>query len=279
VVIEEVVVAEQSMPATPHKTGQVTSSAAQNFVKNRTKLGAELIGATLSCGLTVYSGIGVVGSIGTAVPTGGVSLLLFVASWTGFTTGAIQCGNGLVRVGAALADLDGGTLDAWDKNKKYAVAILLVDALGVASAVGSLPFAVRKLWEVFCRLRAYNAARLSFDALRRLTRPERLRAVAKILDEATRSGDAVTEIVQAAKQAQVAARTIPRSSSSFVSHTDTLQRIVSEQTVRQLHASLSEVLANITGLGLSATPAEMTGSGSGSLNWVINLLDAGQPKI
>jgi hypothetical protein len=62
-----------------------------------------------------------------------------------------------------------------------------------------------------------------------------------------------------------------------VNHSATLVRIIREETVRRLHWSLAELFANVAGHTLSGSPAELTGSGSGSVNCVINLIDAGAP--
>lgn len=55
-------------------------------------------------------------------------------------------------------------------------------------------------------------------------------------------------------------------------------RIIGKETVKRLAWSVTDVFTNIMGHSLSASPAEYTGSGSGSINYVINLLDAGAPK-
>jgi hypothetical protein len=152
-----------------------------------------------------------------------------------------------------------------------------VDALGVATAVGSLPGGVRKLWDVVARVRGFKAASLSFDGLKRMGRVERLRAVQRLFNEATRSGDGVVEIVAAANQAKFTATTIQRATYLSGKSSATLVRIIKDETVRQLHSSFADILATNTGLILSATPSNLTGSGSGSINWLINFIDAGQP--
>lgn len=277
VVIEEVYVPQDAPAPTAKPETSVLSKAKEWIVTTGTRVGPELVGAAGSCTLAVVSGVGVIGSLGAEVPSAGTSTFLLVASWTGFVTGGLQCANGVVRVGVAFTDVDGSTLGAWDKNKVYVIGMLIVDAVGVAATVASLPFAVRKLWDVFTRLRAFKASQLSFDALRRLNRVERLRVVTKIFQESTQSGDGVVEIVQAAKAAGVGAKTMQGATGLSINHAATLQKIITQETVRQLHTSLKEVAANVAGLALSASPAKYTGSGSGSLNWVINLLDAGQP--
>ena len=35
---------------------------------------------------------------------------------------------------------------------------------------------------------------------------------------------------------------------------------------------------SLSGIGASATPTSLTGSASGSVNYLINLVDAGEPK-
>jgi hypothetical protein len=277
VVIEEILLPASDTTLSPARGASAPNVDAQEFVKNRTKLGPELVGAGLSCSLAFISGLGVLGSLAAEVPTAGTSTFVLVASWTGFVTGAIQCANGAVRVGSALTHLDGNSLDLMDQNKKYQVAMLLVDAIGVASAVTALPYAIGKMWAVFTRLRAFNAARLSFDALRRMNRLQRLQAISSVFEDSTKSGEGVVEIVTAAKEAQLAARTMQRASGISVNHAATLYRIVEQETVRQLQASIKEVVASMSGLAVSATPAALTGSGSGSLNWIINILDAGRP--
>jgi hypothetical protein len=154
VIIEEVVL-KAPVAATPTTTQPTTASPqTKSIVTNRSKIGAELVGAGASCGLTLISAAGVVAGAAAEVPTGGASTFLIIASWSGLAMGAVQCANGLVRVGAALTDLDGDTLDRWDRNTGYTTIILIVDAIGVAGSLASLPFAVRNAWAVVTRLKA-----------------------------------------------------------------------------------------------------------------------------
>lgn len=275
-----VIVEEVSVPAgirgARDKQAPVNHKEVQQIVKHRSRLGPELVGAGIACTMTVASVLGVAGGVATELPTGGASSLLIAASWTGLVTGGIQCANGIVRVGAAFAEVD---LDAWDRNQAYSVAILVTDALGVASAVGSLPYAIRNLWAVISRGRAFKAANLSFEALRRMNRLERLRVLSKVFAEASRSDEGVVALVTAAKEAQIGARTMQRTSGLSVNHAATLRRIIKDETVRRLEASLVDVFSNLAGLAANAAPASLVGSASGTLNVVINLLDGGQPII
>jgi hypothetical protein len=86
--------------------------------------------------------------------------------------------------------------------------------------------------------------------------------------------------LKAAKDAQISARTLTFAREGLsVRHATTLRKIISEETVRRLHAGLLNVGSNIGGIGFSATEQKHTGSGSGSVNWLIHLLDAGEPNF
>jgi len=279
VIIEEVLFAENAPQLPIANGGAVTTTGTygEAFLKNWTTIGAEMIGAGVSCGLTVAAGGGIAAALAATPATAGLSWTAIGALWIGFGTGAIQCGNGALRVGAALYDPSLAILKGWDKNSFYAVAILLVDALGVATAVSSLPSTVRRVWDAFSRLRSFNALNLSFDALRRMGRVERLRVLTRVLDDATREGEGLSEIARAAKDAKIATATMSRATGLSQNNAATLVRIVKDETVRQLHGVITDLLATNAGLILSATPAKLTGSGSGSINWAINFIDAGQP--
>jgi hypothetical protein len=280
VIVEEVILdAPISPPVTARATPDTAPPQVKHMVTNRTKLGAELVGAGVSCGLTLASVAGIALGAAGEVPTGGASTLLVVASWTSFTAGAIQCANGLVRIGAALNNLDGNTLETWDENSWYSTAILVVDAAGVSAGLTMLPFAVRNLWGVIARRAELARVDLSFDALRRLNRLQRFKLVAKAFKDAARTPEGAQALVAAAREANIGARTLQGNSGLSVNHSETLVRIIGRETVHRLAWSLGDVISNLMGHGLSASPAEYTGSGSGSINFVINLLDAGTPNI
>jgi hypothetical protein len=193
--------------------------------------------------------------------------------------GGVQCGNGLVRIGAAFADLDGSSLEHWDSNQRYAIVMLIVDGISVAANVGSLPYNVRNLWAVVSRLRSFKTANLSFETLRGMNRLERMRAISRVFQGATRTDDGLEAIVVAAKEAQIGAKSMTRPSGLSVKHADTLVKIIHDETVARLESSLLNVFGNVAGPATSATPGSVTGSASGSVNYVIHLLDAGRPNL
>jgi hypothetical protein len=193
--------------------------------------------------------------------------------------GAIACGNGLVRVGTAYADLDGDSLDRWDSNSSYSMIMLAVDGIGAAANVATLPFNVRNLWAVISSLRAFRAQNLTFDALRAMNRLQRMRALSRVFQQATRTQEGLGTVMKAAREAQVGAQTFQRTGGLSVSHADTLVRIISDETSRRLETALLNVLGNIATPAMSATPASLTGSASGSINYIVHLLDAGRPNF
>lgn len=66
-----------------------------------------------------------------------------------------------------------------------------------------------------------------------------------------------------------------RAASLSAAHSAKMTKIISVETTRRLTASLRDVLlGGVGGLGASASPRQYTGSASGSINWLINLVDA-----
>ncbi len=248
-----------------------------DILTNESRIGPELIGAGVSCGLTIVSAVGVVAGAAAEVPTGGASTFLVVASWTGLATGGIQCLNGLVRVGAIFAAPKANTLQRWDSNLTYSMSILIVDAIGIGGGVASLPFAARNLWATLARQRAFLSRNLTFEALRAMNRLGRMRAISEVFEEAAKTAEGRTAMVQAARAANIGAPSMQRAAGISVRHAELLKKIISEQTVNRISSSLRDVLASVAGAIASATPASLTGSASGSLNYVVNLIDSGAP--
>lgn len=282
IIIEEV----DADPQADRELAELAASATSNaitkpqpaIIANRSRIVPELIGAGVSCALTTFSAVGVLSGVAAEVPTGGASTFLVVAAWTGLTMGGIQCMNGLVRVGAIFASPDGNSLQKWDSNLTYSMGILIVDALGVTSGIASLPFAARNLWGVLSRQKAFIARGLTVDSLRGMNRAERLRIISEVFEDAAKTPEGRNALVQAARAADIGPQSFRRISGLSVRHSQTLVRIISDETVRRISASLRDVLTSLGVVGASATPASLTGSASGSVNYIVNLVDAGKPK-
>ena len=245
-----------------------------SIVTNRSQLGPELIGAGLSCGLTIVSAVGVVGGAAAEVPTAGASTFLIIVAWTGLVTQGIQCANGLVRVGAIARSQDDNTLQRWEENGLYKYSILIVDALGVASSIASLLFAARNMYAIIARQRGFVSRKLTLETLKRMNRAERARVIREVLEEASKTPAGRKALMAAALEAEITAKTLGRTASLSVRQAQGMVRIVSEETVRRLNYSLLDVVSEVVNLGGSATPASKVGSASGSINWIINVIDA-----
>ena len=192
--------------------------------------------------------------------------------------GGLQCLNGLVRVGAAFAAPDDNSLQRWDSSLIYSSATLIVDGVGVASGVSTLPFAARNPFAALSRQRAFVAKGLSLESLRAMNRLERLQAISEVLEDAAKTPEGRKALTQAAREAGIGSKTFHRTSGISVRHAESLRRIISDETAKRIAASVRDILTSSGVIGASATPASLTGSASGSLNYVIHLLDAGIPR-
>lgn len=256
-----------------HSNGITRNAVAPpTIVMNQSRLGPELVGAGISCGLTVVSAIGVVGGAAAEVPTGGASTFLVIAAWTGLVTGGVQCLNGLVRVGAILRAPNDNTLERWDSNMSYSIAILAVDGIGIAAGVTALPFAVRNLWAVLARQRALVARGVSFESLKAMNRAERLRVISEVFEEAARTPEGRQALVRAAKEAHVAPPGAGPHAGMSVASAVKISSAVSEETARRISSSVRDIVGSLASVGASATPAALTGSASGSVNYIVNIV-------
>lgn len=64
-----------------------------------------------------------------------------------------------------------------------------------------------------------------------------------------------------------------RTSGVSVRYANNMRRVISEETMRRLSSSVRDIMGSVAGVGVRATPASLTGSGSGSVNYVINLIE------
>jgi len=244
------------------------------IIANKSRLASELIGASWNCVMTGVSAVGMVVGVAGEVPSGGTSSFLVVAAWVGIGANALQCGNGIVRVTEALQNPTSNSLQSWDDDSIYSTMFLLVDALGVFSGVASLPAAWRNFWAVISRQRAFVARGLSLEKLKAMNRFARFKVIREVFEEAAKTPEGRTALQRAAAEAKVSATSFARETMS-VRQSMTMVKVISKETQRRLINSLVGVLAPLTGTGASATPSRWSGSASGSVNWVINLVDSG----
>jgi len=238
------------------------------FISNESRVESELVGAGLSCGFAVISGIGVLAGAAAEVPSAGTSTALVVVSWIGFATSAVQCVNGVVRSAEALRNPQGHTLQQWDENTIYSTSMLIVDVVGVASAVASLPVATRNLLAVLER----RGSMVTAEALSAMSRAERQAAIRAALQQATRTPEGQREVLQALRAAGLterqAAQTLAHGAGTGRRALQTA-RAISQVTSRRLNMQLMAALSGGLTPLVSATPSRLTGSASGSVNALI----------
>jgi hypothetical protein len=174
-----------------------------------------------------------------------------------------------------LVSPDDNSLERWDKNEWYSGAMLIVDAVGVVSGVAALPSGIRNLWMVLARQKRFLARGLSWESLKAMNRAQRLMVIAEVFEDASRTPDGRAALVQAARKAEVGARTFQHAAGLSVRNADKLRGIISAETTRRLTASLRDAIGNMVGVAASGTPSSLTGSASGSVNYVINLVASG----
>lgn len=282
VIIEECIVKDQAVlddtrewAAAPD--GTLRSNAAPDVVTNRSRVGSELAGAAFSCTMTVVSAVGVVGGVVGEVPSGGTSTFLIVVAWTGLITQSIQCVNGIVRVSELYRDPDGNSLQVWDQSKVYTSAMLLVDAIGIASNLASLPNSFQKFWAVAARQKAFLSRGLTWASLKSMNRFDRAKVIKEVLDEASQvSAQERVALMAAAEEAGVGSGSMQRTSVS-VRHANAIVGVISEHTAEGVSEALSGIRIGVgstaAGILASGTGSDTLGSASGSVNYIINLID------
>jgi hypothetical protein len=282
VIIEECVLADDTVLQETREwagapDGSLEQNAAPAIVTNKSRVGSELVGAAFSCTMTVVSAAGVLGGAAAEVPSAGTSTFVIVVAWAGLITQSTQCANGLIRATQVYINPEGNSLQQWDQNEIYKTSILLVDAIGIASGIASLPSAFRSFWAVAARQKAFLARGITFQSLKSMNRFERAAIIKEVLEEASRaSTEERIALMAAAKKAGVGAGSMQATTLS-VRNANAIVGMISEQTARGVSQALSGIRI---GLGSSAASllasgarSDRVGSASGSVNYIINLID------
>lgn len=238
------------------------------FISNQSRVQSELVGAGLSCGFAVVAGIGMVAGAAAEIPSAGTSTALVIVSYIGFASSIAQCINGVARASEALANPTGNSLQQWDESKLYSVSMLIVDAVGVVTAIAALPSATRNLIAVIQR----RGGLASAEALARMTRVERQAAIRAAVQQAARTPEGQQELLQALRAAGLSERQAAQAMQHGAATGRRVQivaRAISEVTAARLNAHLLAAVGGGLSPLVSATPSRLTGSASGSVNALI----------
>jgi hypothetical protein len=132
---------------------------------------------------------------------------------------------------------------------------------------------MRNLWAVLSRQRSFAARGLTFESLKAMNRTGRMQVIQEAVEEASRTPEGRQALIQAARESGVGSKSIQSTAGLSVLNAERMVKVVTDETIRRLRLSLSEVGGSMMGIGASATPAKLTGSASGSVNWIINVID------
>ncbi len=281
-IIDEVKIPRDKLPvADQPKATYEEKVRAPTVVTNNSRVGAELIGAGLSCVFFAVSAVGVFAGAAAAPVTGGASTAVSVLAWTGFLTGGAQCINGLVRAGVAIAKPDENTLQQWDANKFYEVGGLIVDGIGVVSGLAQLA----KSFPKFIAALQSRGGLVSAEAFGKMDSLARKKAIQDAMKKAASTPEGKKALIDGLSEAGLSAKAITAAAAKGTKGVQkgptilgNTNRIISAVAAKSLTAELKGIALGILQPTINAVPAKYVGSYSGSVNWVLVNLVLPKPK-
>lgn len=271
VIIEEAPASAAETPPIPsaaRSSGAGETRRPAGDTTNRGRLFPELLGAGLSCGVAVASGLGAVGGVMGAPVTGGTSVAVSVFAWTGFLTSAAQCAYGIARLTEIHTNPDDDSLRRTDADPNVQRAVNIVDLLGITSGVATAGLQGLRFLAVLQR----NSRRLSESAVRGMSRAQRAAVITEEIAELQKTEAGRRTLAEALREAGATTRDLERIMPRGLNHSGTIR--VASATASALSAPHAQALKvairdAMIGIGVSATPASLTGSASGVVNGLI----------
>jgi hypothetical protein len=238
---------------------------------NKTVVGAELRGAALNCTFAAVTAATMAGSAVAEVPSGGLSTVLLVASWTGLITQSIQCGNGIARVVEAYNNPDDNSLERAEKDRfdpnsdsTYTKIMDLVDIAGLVSVLPGTATAAISIRKMLMLRGALPAEEL----MMKMTNAQKIEAYQNAAMRVSKNPSAKAEFYEILKS--LGKRTISRmeQGNEIIIKRSMVAagKLVSEHTLRELTKNTREILITSLELTVNAMPKEYVGSASGFLN-------------
>jgi hypothetical protein len=276
VLIEEVIETDPHIKADTLRHAELPGESPKSgptplIIANSSRVASEAWGAGLECTMTLVSAVALVGGVAGEVPTAGASTLVVLAAYAGLASSGLQCVNGLVRLTTAVVAPDDNTLQRWDNDKGLSTLWLIVDGLGLAAGVTSLPAGGK---EVLALINDFGKVRgMTLPTLKAMNAAERGKLLRTVVAQASRSA-AGTERLQAllkdAKYGTVIAKGAAKLS---VNKAVKAAGIVSDQTKLRLFDAIVGVLSTPVSAAISGRPSSQVGSASGSVNWLVHVID------
>lgn len=247
--------------------GGSSENAPNPIAVDRSKLVPELVGLGLSCGLVAVSAVGLVGGAAGEIPSAGLSSFIVAASWVGFTASAAQCMNAVGRVGANVIGGD-ETLTEWDNNNVYKNVTFLVDYVGVNTSLVSFSGAARDLW-LMARMDETLAVKgLSFYTFKTLPKPKQVLIAQSALEDLAKTPRGRALLLKQAREVTASVFVMP----------PPRVKVINPAAIKQIADSISDLLTSAGTVAASSTESKYTGSASGSVNWLIHLIETKQTK-
>ena len=240
---------------------------------NRTRAGAELAGAGLSCTLAVASGFAVFGSAAAAVPTGGTSIFVTAVAWTGLVTSGLQCINGAVRTYEAYSNPESSSLEQWDSNFWYDNTFKIIDGLGIISGVASIGVAAKTVKAML----TLKGGLPSESVLSAMTNAQRVAAFREAVRRVSQNPSNAAEFSNLLKGMRPGlAKKILKDNAVIIRRT---AAEISKEATKALSKNIYEIFVNSSGLFANTLDKESVGSSSGLLhtgyeqttNYIINI--------
>lgn len=113
-----------------------------------------------------------------------------------------------------------------------------------------------------------------------MSRPARGRAIREALAQASRTPEGRREVLAALEEAGLTERQAAAAfqGANTVRRATAVQTVISEVTMRRLYTEVWNVISVPIGIAVSASPARLTGSGSGSVRTAMVYLHVVDPE-
>jgi hypothetical protein len=255
----------------------VNNGGTKNTESNRPNsavIGAELVGAGLSCSVAVVSGVGAITAVTTAPATGFVSLSVAVFAWTGFLSSSAQCAYGIARSVEAIKNPEAETLAAIDSDQDIRKAAEIADIIGLGSSAAMVGVNAFRFFAVLGR----NSNRLSEAAMRGFTRAQRVQVFTEEVAVLNKTETGRAAIAEALKEAGASPkdleRIMARGSLNFGGSYKVAPAVASALKKPVAEALRGAVHDALIGITISALPQSVAGSASGVVNTlVVNVIN------
>ena len=240
---------------------------------NASKMSAELTGLGLNCIMLGGSLFGMVIGMGATVATAGTAAPATVAltflGWTGVVTGAVQTVNSAGRVIEAHLYPDSSSLAELDDKYWYQMATFIVDGMGVASSIASVPLAYRSVLKML----EQHGQLMSLEQLKILSPSRRKDAIAAAIKKATSTPEGKAAFAKAAADANLKPQIVnggTKSISKGGKAIEALQAASMAQIQREFLSITNQQMPMAHSFLINMTDSSYVGGASGSLNLILN---------